>query len=63
MIRNAIDHGLEKPEERDRRGQAGGGHVRLSAVHRSGRIVIEVADDGAGINRPRVRQIGDRARA
>ncbi len=57
MIRNAIDHGLETPEARLASGKAEEGLVRLTALHRSGRIVIEVADDGAGINRPRVRQI------
>ena len=57
MIRNAIDHGLETPEERLKAGKHEEGLVRLSALHRSGRIVIEVADDGAGINRERVRGI------
>jgi two-component system chemotaxis sensor kinase CheA len=55
MIRNAIDHGLEKPETRLAAGKPEEGLVRLSAAHRSGRIVIEVADDGAGIDRARVR--------
>lgn len=54
MIRNSIDHGLEGPEERERMGKPRAGTVHLSAQHRSGRIVIEVADDGRGINRPRV---------
>ncbi|MBU1324687.1 MAG: chemotaxis protein CheA [Alphaproteobacteria bacterium] len=57
MIRNAIDHGLERPDARRAAGKAGEGTVRLSAQHRSGRIVIEVSDDGAGINRERVRSI------
>ncbi len=57
MIRNAIDHGLEKPEERLRIGKPEQGTVRMIAAHRSGRVVIEVSDDGAGINRQRVRQI------
>ncbi|OYX34959.1 MAG: chemotaxis protein CheA [Caulobacterales bacterium 32-69-10] len=57
MIRNAIDHGLESPADRIAVGKSPEGTVRLSAQHRSGRIVIEVADDGAGINRNRVRQI------
>ncbi|RTL62570.1 MAG: chemotaxis protein CheA [Hyphomicrobiales bacterium] len=57
MIRNAIDHGLESPEKRRAAGKSEEGTVRLSAMHRSGRIVIEVADDGAGINRARVKQI------
>jgi len=54
MIRNAIDHGIESPEVRLAAGKPSEGCVRLSAAHRSGRIVIEVADDGAGINRERV---------
>jgi two-component system chemotaxis sensor kinase CheA len=57
MIRNAIDHGLEKPEKRVEAGKPAEGTVRLAALHRSGRIVIEVADDGGGINRPRVKAI------
>lgn len=57
MLRNAIDHGLESPEERAAAGKPEEGTVRLAALHRSGRIVIEVSDDGKGINRPRVREI------
>jgi len=57
MLRNAIDHGLETPEERQAAGKTAEGTVRLAALHRSGRIVIEIADDGKGINRERVRQI------
>ncbi len=57
MIRNAIDHGLEKPEERLAKGKTAEGTVKLSASHRSGKILIEVSDDGAGINRERVKSI------
>ncbi len=57
MIRNAIDHGLESPEGRIAAGKPLEGTVKLTAVHRSGRIVLEVSDDGGGINRPRVKQI------
>jgi two-component system chemotaxis sensor kinase CheA len=57
MLRNAIDHGLETPEDRIAAGKPAEGTVRLAALHRGGRIVIEVADDGRGINRARVRQI------
>jgi two-component system chemotaxis sensor kinase CheA len=56
MIRNAVDHGLETPEQRIAAGKAPEGTVRLAAAHRSGRVIIEVSDDGAGINRPRVLQ-------
>lgn len=57
MLRNAIDHGLESPEDRVAAGKSAEGTVRLAALHRSGRIVIEIADDGKGINRERVRRI------
>ncbi len=56
MIRNAVDHGLESPQERIAAGKNAEGVVRLAAKHRSGRIVIEIADDGAGIDRERVMQ-------
>lgn len=56
MIRNAVDHGLETPAARIAAGKPAEGVVRLTAAHRSGRIVLEVSDDGAGINRPKVRE-------
>lgn len=55
MIRNAIDHGLESTEDRVACGKPAEGVVKLNALHRSGRIVLEVSDDGGGINRPRVK--------
>jgi two-component system chemotaxis sensor kinase CheA len=54
IIRNAVDHGIEKPEVRAAAGKPEEGTVRLAAEHRGGRIVIEVSDDGAGINPERV---------
>jgi len=54
IIRNAVDHGIEKPELRAAAGKPEEGTVRLSAEHRGGRIIIEVRDDGAGINPERV---------
>ena len=57
MIRNAVDHGLETPEARTAAGKPAEGIVQLTAAHRSGRVVIEISDDGAGINRPKVRDI------
>lgn len=54
LIRNAIDHGLETPEEREAAGKSPEGVVRLTAEHRGGRILICVSDDGRGINRERV---------
>jgi len=57
MIRNAVDHGVELPEVREKAGKPAQGEIKLSAAHRSGRIIIEVSDDGAGIDRARVREI------
>jgi two-component system chemotaxis sensor kinase CheA len=57
MLRNAIDHGLESPDDRIAAGKPAEGVVRLAALHRSGRIVIEISDDGRGIHRERVRGI------
>ncbi len=57
MIRNAVDHGLESPEERARVGKAPCGTIRLTAAHRSGRVVITIKDDGAGLNRPKILKI------
>jgi two-component system chemotaxis sensor kinase CheA len=57
MIRNAIDHGLEKPDVRIAAGKPETGTLRLAASQKSGNIVIEVSDDGAGLNRPRIRDI------
>jgi two-component system, chemotaxis family, sensor kinase CheA len=54
MIRNALDHGIEPPEERVRLGKPEKATIHLSAAHRSGRIAIEVTDDGRGINREKV---------
>lgn len=54
LIRNSLDHGLETPEERQAAGKPVEGTVHLSAAHRSGRIIIEVSDDGRGIDRKRV---------
>lgn len=54
LIRNAVDHGLETPEERLAAGKPAEGKIRLAAEHRSGRILISVSDDGRGIDRERV---------
>lgn len=59
MIRNAVDHGLETPMDRRAAGKPEIGTVTLTAGHRSGRVVIEVQDDGAGINRERVQMIAE----
>lgn len=57
ILRNAVDHGVEKPEDREAAGKARSGEIRLTASHRSGSVCIEIKDDGAGVNRPRVKQI------
>ncbi|MFM9937168.1 MAG: chemotaxis protein CheA [Novosphingobium sp.] len=54
LIRNAVDHGIESAEARIAAGKAAEGTLTLSAEHRSGRILIRIGDDGAGINRERV---------
>ncbi len=54
MIRNSVDHGIERPADRMAAGKPAQGVIRLSADHRGGRIVIEISDDGKGINRERV---------
>ena len=54
MIRNALDHGIESPDDRVAAGKPRQGTIHLSAAQRSGRIVIEVSDDGRGLNRDKV---------
>jgi two-component system chemotaxis sensor kinase CheA len=54
IIRNAVDHGIESPADRLAAGKKEEGTVHLSAEHRGGKIVIEIRDDGAGINSERV---------
>jgi len=59
MIRNAVDHGLESADDRRIAGKSEEGCVTLSAAHRSGRVIIEVGDDGGGINREKVQSIAE----
>jgi len=54
MVRNAIDHGIEKPDARERAGKPRAGTLKLRAAHQGGNIVIEISDDGAGLNRERI---------
>ncbi len=54
MIRNAVDHGIEKPEARVAKGKPPRGVVRLRAFHQGGNILIEIKDDGAGLNKDRI---------
>jgi two-component system chemotaxis sensor kinase CheA len=54
MVRNSIDHGIEPAEERVALGKDPTAHISVSAYHQSGQIVIEVADDGRGLNREKI---------
>ena len=54
LIRNAIDHGIEDAETRKAAGKPAEGTISLSAGHRSGRILIEIRDDGAGLNTKKI---------
>lgn len=56
LLRNAVDHGLESPEGRQKVGKSATGTVKLTAAHIEGQIVITVEDDGQGIDPDRVRQ-------
>lgn len=54
LVRNSIDHGIEMPEKREAVGKDPEGTLTLSAQHQGGHIVIEVKDDGGGLNRERI---------
>ncbi|TFZ33514.1 chemotaxis protein CheA, partial [Pseudomonas syringae] len=54
LLRNALDHGCESADARPAAGKPAKGHLGLNAYHDSGSIVIELADDGAGLNRERI---------
>lgn len=54
LVRNSIDHGIEMPEARTAAGKAPAGQLSLSASHQGGNIIIEVSDDGGGLNRERI---------
>ncbi len=56
LVRNAVDHGIETPEERRAAGKSPEGHLFLRAYHEGGQVNIEISDDGAGINLERVKQ-------
>lgn len=56
LLRNAVDHGVESPEERLAAGKPETGTVHLNAAHIEGQIVISIVDDGKGINGAKVRQ-------
>ncbi|MGP1665040.1 MAG: hypothetical protein ACTS5I_03815, partial [Rhodanobacter sp.] len=50
LVRNAIDHGLESPEKRRAAGKSDAGTLRLNAYHEGSNIVVQISDDGAGLN-------------
>lgn len=54
LVRNAMDHGIERAEIRAERGKPAQGTLQLNAYHSSGNIVIEVSDDGGGLNRDKI---------
>ena len=54
LVRNSVDHGIEMPEARRSAGKEEAGKLILAAAHQGGNIVIEVSDDGGGLNRDRI---------
>jgi len=54
MVRNSIDHGIETPDERRLTGKDPTARIKLAAYHQSGQIVIEISDDGRGLNREKI---------
>ena len=56
LVRNAVDHGIELPEDRVKAGKDCAGRLILRAFHEGGQVNIEIVDDGAGLNRDRIRQ-------
>jgi len=54
LVRNSLDHGIEIPEKRVAAGKSAQGTITLRAFHQGGSIVIEVSDDGAGLNRGKI---------
>jgi len=54
MIRNSVDHGIEPPEEREQAGKNRNGKIHLRAYHQGGYIVVEIMDDGSGLDKDRI---------
>jgi two-component system, chemotaxis family, sensor kinase CheA len=54
MVRNAIDHGVEGPDDREKAGKARAGKVRLAAFTQGASVIVELRDDGRGLNRDRI---------
>ena len=55
LVRNAVSHGIESPEERRQLGKSAQGTVRLNAYHQGNQVVVEVSDDGRGIDVQKIR--------
>jgi two-component system, chemotaxis family, sensor kinase CheA len=55
LVRNSISHGIESPEERTRRGKPARGTIRLNAYHHGNQVVVEVRDDGSGVDAAKVK--------
>ena len=51
MVRNSVDHGIESPDDREKEGKSRIGTVKLAAYHSAGNVVVEIRDDGKGLNR------------
>ena len=56
MVRNSADHGLEMPEDRRKAGKPEKGTIRLSAYHEGGHVIVEISDDGKGLDVARIKQ-------
>ncbi|MDO9622217.1 MAG: chemotaxis protein CheW, partial [Moraxellaceae bacterium] len=54
LIRNSVDHGIEMPDQRVENGKSAKGILTLSAFHQGGSVIIQIKDDGAGLNRDRI---------
>ena len=54
MIRNSVDHGIEMPDERIKAGKSKSGEIQLLAYHQGGNIVVEISDDGRGLDKDRI---------
>jgi two-component system chemotaxis sensor kinase CheA len=55
IVRNSVDHGIETPDQRVARGKRAEGHLKLRACHEGGQVLVEISDDGAGIDTARVK--------
>jgi two-component system, chemotaxis family, sensor kinase CheA len=58
LVRNCVDHGIESPEVREAKGKPPHGTLRLNAYHEGNQVIIEISDDGGGVDLARVRERG-----